>query len=1076
MAIFWGAPLASLQAMPPKPLWKGKGSEKAQIEEQEAKRLVAEDLENQGRRLTDDVTEDFSSNEERGDMMSGREDLSFSADKLDRSFLFINQASEELKAVLSTVNVESLDNESLRIESLKVEEQIHYWVKQKKNGTDLLRTSLESGERSSLEEDQKLRSLVSKCREIWLGWDDLFSKLQDEIEKREIGLTTDEDDNSSVASSVSSIIKPMASLKLADALTAPPGGGVVGMSAASAVTASSSFMSNSLKDRLETFLATSHVSSSLIDSQLSVTQAHQQEIRKKIRTLLQQAKGEVELNSEFIEELERKKTNFRNTIKRKWEDIAARWCSYADQSYAQARIPESCQHYHNAIRIAEEAVQIWSETEMFYTRLRDAVGGKIRRLGMRIKPRLKQSVRDWEAKLNQIELELELLSKKKELKKNIEEAVECRRLADQEERNEIGETWDAIARRLKVIQNHLGKVQEAYGQGDEATVKNFEQKIFALEARNESARQHLSSLESAMAAWKRDYSTEASRYLESREEVQSDSTKKISLIYKRRFVGPLLRIERTTAANGEILREIKMAAEYLMVKLNSSIQRATLLESLKEDFPNNHLTLESVAPEQYLYRLNFKSAASALAAADQPPLLTLFDQIKKAIEEKSLAADCYPSTLIELASSKISETARTEITQPWYLHSLFGVNPPDTLFNTEEPIVAEGTPIRIGVVDSGIRESHQAFENKIVVEEDEDEEVSYGYNACAIHPDYRGLPRDNTGHGTHVAGIIVGLPHEVEEVEVKKKKNSEQEPTVFELNEITRATIRGIASVRDIAALLICKNMEPGQTEGFVDRTLECLRYAREQGARIINCSWGGSRDDEGELSQKNLESLKQALSNPYEILRKEGQGEWSSYDPQQFAPPVLAVMAAGNLRKGQDTEKLNKDKWPSYPASFSLPNGIAVAATNPKGNLADFSYYGIQSIQIAAPGTGIISASFAGDAVYRKLAGTSMAAPQVAAAAAWVMRKFNNLSPQKIVEHLEETANKEDPTIAVASGRLDLARALSKEPTCLKTKEKIDTEETEKLLEEAKRLSLEKKMEKQKKQSMRQQQTECKG
>lgn len=742
----------------------------------------------------------------------------------------------------------------------------------------------------------------------------------------------------------------------------------------------------------------------------------------------------------------------------------------ARRAYFGNQFDQAIRHYNNAIVLAEQTAFAYTETEQVHSRLKN-LGEKVRQWGMHLKKRWTRYAEEWQEELRlliqKIKIEErnkkieEIANKIVETKTKLATALQQRDLADQEERNEIGETWDAIARRWKVIQNHFQKAQEAYEGGDEATAKSLEPKIATLEARNAISEEVLGSLRIAMEIWKRDYSSEASRYLESREELQTDRTKKISLIYKRRFVGPLLRIERKMAANGEIFQETKMAAEYLMVKLNAD-QRETLLEKLREDFPNNHLMLEEVAPEQSLYRLNFKPSGSATAAAGSTDLLTLLDQIKRTIEEKNLALDCYPSTLIELASSKISETAKKRIIQPWWLHSQFGVNPPPNLFDEAASIIPGGAPIRIAVLDSGIRESHQAFKNKIVVKENEEGEISYGFNACAIHPDQKGLPRDNTGHGTHVAGIIVGLPYDVEEVEVKRKKNSEEEPTIFDLHEMERATIRGLASMPHVAEILVCKHMEPGQTEGFVDRALECVRYAREHEARIINCSWGGARDDEGELSQKNLESLKQALSNPYEILKKEEQIEWSSYNPPKFAPPVVAVMAAGNLRLEQNPEKRDKDVYPSYPASLSLPNAIAVAATREDGSLAKISYYGKKSIQIAAPGTGIISASYSGDDAYRKLAGTSMATPQVAAAIAWIMKKFN-LSPQKMVEHLGMTANQKEPALAVASGRLDLAKALSEEPTSLKTKQEIEIEEAQKEFEEKKRLSSEKKMEKQK-------------
>ncbi|MEI6416843.1 MAG: S8 family serine peptidase, partial [Verrucomicrobiota bacterium] len=120
-------------------------------------------------------------------------------------------------------------------------------------------------------------------------------------------------------------------------------------------------------------------------------------------------------------------------------------------------------------------------------------------------------------------------------------------------------------------------------------------------------------------------------------------------------------------------------------------------------------------------------------------------------------------------------------------------------------------------------------------------------------------------------------------------------------------------------------------------------------------------------------------------------------------------------------------------------------------------------------------SASCIGDTLYRKLSGTSMAAPQVAAAAALMMRKFSdlNLSPQKIVEHLGDTAREikdpelytdsdgEEHELNIQSGHLDLATALEQEPDGVQTRLELETEENQKQFEEEQNLSQSKKINK---------------
>ncbi len=218
----------------------------------------------------------------------------------------------------------------------------------------------------------------------------------------------------------------------------------------------------------------------------------------------------------------------------------------------------------------------------------------------------------------------------------------------------------------------------------------------------------------------------------------------------------------------------------------------------------------------------------------------------------------------------------------------------------------------------------------------------------------------------------------------------------------------------------------------FILRTIDCIRYARERSTQVINCSWGRMHNDSQNISQKNLEILRNALGNSYKLATKNDQNQWVLCDPERKATPIVTVTAAGNLHENQAHEDGDRDNPANqyYPANFNLDNVIAVAASAKTGSLAALSCYGKKSIHVTAPGVAIISASCSGDNIYRVLRGTSMAVPFVSASVTLMMIKFSTLplppSCKKLVDHLCEKANKSNiEDLQVQEGRLDLTGAL---------------------------------------------------
>ncbi len=195
-----------------------------------------------------------------------------------------------------------------------------------------------------------------------------------------------------------------------------------------------------------------------------------------------------------------------------------------------------------------------------------------------------------------------------------------------------------------------------------------------------------------------------------------------------------------------------------------------------------------------------------------------------------------------------------------------------------------------------------------------------------------GLPIDDHGHGTHVSGTIGAV--------------GDNGSGVVGVNWHTR-----------IMALKIADMF--GAVDAFA--AAEALEYAVDNGAKFSNNSWGGSQ-----FSYIFHEMVAHARTNDQ-----------------------LVICAAGN-------DGLDNDAYASYPASDPSDNIIAVAASDRDAILADFSNWGEDSVDLAAPGVGIVS-TYPGDA-YAAMDGTSMATPHVVGVAA-LLKAFAPTAPWNLIK-----------------------------------------------------------------------------
>lgn len=209
---------------------------------------------------------------------------------------------------------------------------------------------------------------------------------------------------------------------------------------------------------------------------------------------------------------------------------------------------------------------------------------------------------------------------------------------------------------------------------------------------------------------------------------------------------------------------------------------------------------------------------------------------------------------------------------------------------------------------------------------------------------------EDESHGTHVAGIIAA----------------------------ERDNGKGIKGVANNVRIMSIRAV-PNGDEYDKDIALG-IRYAVDNGARIINCSFGKSFSPNAEWV---WDAIKYAA-----------------------AKNVLIVHAAGN--DGNDIDLANNPNYPNdhkYTNTEIADNVIEVGALAPTYGskmLAVFSNYGSQNVDVFAPGGEIYSTMPNNN--YEFQGGTSMAAPAVAGVAALIMSHYPALSAAQVKQVLMQS------------------------------------------------------------------------
>ena len=317
--------------------------------------------------------------------------------------------------------------------------------------------------------------------------------------------------------------------------------------------------------------------------------------------------------------------------------------------------------------------------------------------------------------------------------------------------------------------------------------------------------------------------------------------------------------------------------------------------------------------------------------------------------------------------------------------------------------------IVIAVVDSGLNMMHPVFDGRVLSQYAKD--FSRGALNTTIVSNNKWY-EDHNGHGTHVAGTIAA-------------RNN---------NGIGIKSIAGGDGTEDSGVRIMSCQIFAGQYVATVLDEVRAIKYAADNGAVILQCSWG----------------YISSAANPYDWTPQYATDEeWSTYNPLEkqaldyFSKTAgspdgvidggIAVYAAGNESAGAS----------SYPGAYK--DYVSVAAMAADFTPATYSNYG-PGTTITAPGgdqdyyyefgtgtnmgavgcilstlpehrseseIGGLDADFKG---YGYMEGTSMATPQVSGVVAlglsYALQQRKHFKAQEFVELLHKSASKFDDSV----------------------------------------------------------------
>ena len=362
-------------------------------------------------------------------------------------------------------------------------------------------------------------------------------------------------------------------------------------------------------------------------------------------------------------------------------------------------------------------------------------------------------------------------------------------------------------------------------------------------------------------------------------------------------------IETSDKKEAEVIIMYKKTSEEMTKKSNDSEKFNSLIDDLiiedsvtfeNVENSNGNIQIKSIAPND-----NTNYVVSLVKSSKY----TEQELIDKLSNEKSIM---YVQKNYKVKASSLTDDPYGKY--QWAIENIGQNNGIANLDINPEKIYANSSSEKvIAIIDSGVDYTHPDLKNRIWNNPYISQNLLEGEHGYDFYNDDKD-PMDDAGHGTHVAGIIAA-----------ESDNNEGITGAFlEFNNFKIMPLKFLSS----------------SGSGYSYDAIRAYHYiykAQKLGTNVvaINNSWGGSPDYNDDILKTAIELV--------------GKG------PDFDGTGALSICAAGN-------DSSNNDQVITTPACIESDYIISVAASNEKDELASFSNYGKKSVDIAAPGTNILS------------------------------------------------------------------------------------------------------------------------